>query len=177
MIHRIHSSMLLASFALALAACGGGGGGGAPAKLSAAMLDSFQRSCQKAFDCKSSYVASMHGGQSFEEEYGGATVDACVNSLKSVLLAFNGPDYFTKLDDSVTAGRIKYTAKDYDTCVADGDSQTCDQVFEQNGAIDTLPAACDTYKVGQVATAGACTVDDDCATDGDGCDPDVHTCG
>lgn len=175
MIHRIHSSMLLASFVLALAACGGGGG--APAKLSGALLDSFQRGCQRAFDCKSSYVASMHANQPFEDEYGGSTVDACVNSLKTVVLTFNGPDYFTKLDDSVTAGRIKYTANDYDTCVTAVEAQTCDQVFEQNGATDTLPAACDTYKVGQVATAGACAVDDDCATDGDSCDVDLHTCG
>lgn len=176
MIHRIHSSMLLASFALALAACGGGSSSAPPAKLSDALLDGFQRSCQKAFDCKSSYDPSMNANQTFEDQFG-TSVDACVDSRKGLLTAFNGPDYFTKLDASVTAGRIKYTAKDYGTCVTAGEAQTCDQLFEQNNADDTLPAACDTYKVGQVATAGACTVDDDCATDGDGCDVDVHTCG
>jgi hypothetical protein len=177
MIHRIHPCMLLASFALALAACGGGGASGPPDKLSVAILDSIQRSCQKAFSCQSSYIASMHNGQAFADHYGGSNADACANSLKTLLLTFNGQDYFTKLDASVTAGRIKYNANDYDTCATAGEALTCDQFFVQNGATATLPAACDTASVGQVATAGACTLDDDCATAGDSCDAGAHTCG
>jgi hypothetical protein len=161
--------------ALAFAACGGSS---SPlAKLSDAFQESIQRQCQKAFDCKSSYVASMHQNQTFEDHYGGATVDACVNSLKTLILTFQGPDYFTKLDASVTAGRIKYNADDYETCFMALEAETCDQFFRQNGATSTPPAACDTAEVGLVATGGACTIDDDCAVDGDGCDSTAHTCG
>lgn len=143
--------------ALAFAACGGSSS--PPAKLSDAFQESIQRQCQKAFDCKSSYVASMHQNQTFEDHYGGATVDACVNSLKTLILTFQGPDYFTKLDASVTAGRIKYNADDYETCFIALEAETCDQFFRQNGATSTPPAACDTAEVGLVATGGACTID------------------
>ena len=176
MFHRIHASMLLASFALVLAGCGGGNSG-SPGKLSDAFFDSVQRSCQKSFDCQSSYVASMHNGQSFMDYVGGSTVDACVNSLKTFVLGFNGQDYFAKLDASVTAGRIKYNADDYDTCATASDASTCDQFFTQNGAIYTAPAACDTFKVGQVPTAGVCTLDEDCAVVTNSCDSGTHTCG
>ena len=176
MIQRIHSSMLLASFALVIASCGGGSDG-PPGKLSEALLDATQRQCQKSFDCKSSYVASMHENQSFENYVGGSTVDACFNSVKTLMLTFNGQDYFTKLDASVTAGRIKYNPNDYDTCLKAGEAESCDQFFEQNGATEMLPAACDTVQVGQVSTAGACTLDVDCASENDACDETKHTCG
>lgn len=176
MIQRIHSSMLAVLFALAFAACGGGSSSGPPDKLSAAFLDSLQRNCQKEFDCQSSYIAAMHNNQSFPDFAGGATVDACVNSTKTLVLTFNGQDYLTKLDASVAAGRIKYSATDYDTCLTAFEAQTCDQLFQQNGATSTPPAACATFKVGQVPSAGACTLDDDCAGD-TGCDPTAHTCG
>lgn len=179
MLHRIHSSMLLASFALAVAGCGGGGGGnsGPLVKLSEAFSDSVQRSCQKSFDCQSSYVASMHGDQTFVTYVGGATVDACAGSLKTFVLMLKGPDYFTKLDASVSAGRIKYNADDYDTCATASDVSTCDQFFTQNGAIYNAPIACDTFKLGQVPTAGACTLDEDCEIASNSCDPGTHTCG
>ena len=51
--------------ALAFAACGGSSS--PPAKLSDAFQESIQRQCQKAFDCMSSYVASMHQNQPFED--------------------------------------------------------------------------------------------------------------
>jgi hypothetical protein len=177
MFHRIYSSVFVALFALGLAACGGGSGGGPPSTLSDAFLDSVQRSCQKAFDCQSSYVASMHNNQSFADYVHGSTVDACVNTLKTLVTTFNGQDYFTKLDASVTAGRIKYNSTDYETCLTAVEATTCDQFFDQNGATYTPPAACDTYKVGQVMTAGACTLDDDCAGATDSCDSTAHTCG
>jgi hypothetical protein len=172
MIQRIHVTSILA----VLVACGGSGGG-SPGKLSEALQDSFHRQCQKAFSCKSSYVASMHQGDTFENHYGGATVDACVNSVKTLALALNGQDFFTKLDASVTAGRIKYNVDDYETCFMALEAQTCDQFFEQNGATSVEPAACNTAEVGLVATAGACTLDEDCAVDGDSCDSTAHTCG
>lgn len=175
MFHRCHASVLLASFALAFAGCGGDSG--PPAKLSDALLDLVQRQCQNAFDCKSSYVASMHNNQTFENFVGGATVSACVNTVKTLVLSFNGQDYFTKLDASVTAGRIKYNATDYSTCATAGEALTCDQLFGQNGATATLPAACDTFEMGQVPTAGTCTIDADCAAATDSCDPTAHTCG
>ena len=177
MIHRIHSPMLLASFALALAGCGGGGSSGPPGNLSDAFLDSVQRSCQRFFDCQSSYVASMHNNEPFMDYVGGSNVNACVNSVKTLVLTFKGQDYFTKLDASVTAGRIKYNATDYDTCATAGDGATCDQVFDQNGATYTPPAACDTFEVGLVLTAGACTLDEDCAAASDACDSGTNTCG
>lgn len=168
--HRRWGSVVVFAFA----ACGGSGG---PARLSAAYQDSIQRQCQKVFDCKSSWVPSMHGNQAFEDHYGGATVDECVNSLKTLTLTFRGQDYFTKLDASVTAGRITYNADDYETCLAALEAETCDQVFRQNGATSTPPAACDTAAVGLVATGGACTLDEDCAVAGDGCDSTANTCG
>lgn len=177
MVHRIQPSMLLASFALALAACGGGGDGGPPAKLSGAFLDSIQRSCQKSFDCESSYVAAMHGDEPFADYVGGSTVDACVNTVKTLVLTFNGQDYLTKLDASVAADRIKYNANDFDTCLAAVEASTCDQFFEQNGANFTPPAACATFEVGQVPTAGACTLTEDCAAADNSCDETAHTCG
>jgi len=179
MIHRIHSSMLVASFALVLAGCDGGGGGdgGPPGNLSEALLDSVQRSCQKAFDCQSSYIAAMHNDESFMNYVSGSTVDACASSLKTLVLSFNGQDYFTKLDASVTAGRIKYNADDYDTCAAASDASTCDQFFAQNGATYPAPSACDTFKVGQVPTTGACTLDEDCQIASNSCDTSTHTCG
>jgi hypothetical protein len=176
MIHRIHSFILLAPLALAIAGCGGGSDG-PPDKLSEALLDSIQRHCQKSFDCKSSYVASMHDNQSFENYVGGATADACFNSVKTLFLTFQGQDYFTKLDASVAGGRIKYNPSDYDTCLKAGEAESCDQLFDQNGATATPPAACETVTVGLVATAGVCTIDDDCAAENDSCDETAHTCG
>lgn len=174
MIQYIPATSILAAFALA--ACGGGSSG-PPAKLSDALQDSIHRQCQKAFSCKSSYVAAMHGNESFENHYGGATADACFNSVKTIALTFNGQDFFTKLDASVSAGRIKYNANDYETCLTAGEAETCDQFFGQNGATEMLPAACDTAEVGLVATGGACTIDLDCAGAVDSCDPTAHTCG
>jgi len=132
--------MLLASLALALAGCGGGGGNsGPPGKLSEAFFDSVHRSCQKSFDCQSSYVAAMHSDLTFTQYVGGATVDVCANSLKNFVLMSNGPDYFTKLDASVATGRIKYNADDYDICTTASEASTCDQFFTQNGAIYNRP--------------------------------------
>lgn len=176
MIQRIHSSMFAVPFALAFAGCGGGTSG-PPGTLSAAVLDAIQRNCQKEFNCQSSYIAAMHNNESFPDHVGGSTVDACVNSIKTLVLTFNGQDYLTKLDASVAAGRIKYNANDYDTCVTAFEALTCDQLFEQNGATSTPPAACAAYKVGLVPTASACTLDDDCAAETDSCDPAAHTCG
>lgn len=162
-------------FAFAFAACGGSSS--PPATLSNALQESIQRQCQQQFDCKSSYVASMHDNRAFEDYYGGATVDACVNTVTTLILTVNGQDYFTELDASVTAGRVTYNTDDYETCTMALESETCDEVFFQNGAIFTPPAACDTVEVGRVTTGGACTIDDDCAVAGDGCDPTAHTCG
>jgi hypothetical protein len=173
MIQHIHATSILAAFALA--ACGGSSG--PPSRLSNALQDSIHRQCEKAFSCKSSYVAAMHQNDTFEDHYGGATVDACANSLKTLLLTFNGQDFFTKLDASVSAGRIKYNADDYETCLTAGEAQTCDQFFGQNGATAAVPpAACDTAEVGLVATGGACTIDQDCAGAADSCDSTAHTC-
>jgi hypothetical protein len=179
MIYRIHSSMLVASFALAAVGCGGGGGsgGGPPGKLSDAFISEVQTGCEKGFSCQSSYVASMHNNQAFSDYMGGSTVDACVNTVKTLVLTFNGQDYFTKLDASVTAGRIKYSASDFDTCTTAAEAATCDQFFQQNGATYTPPAACDTFKMGQVATSGACTIDDDCSDATNSCDANTQTCG
>ncbi|HEX2689095.1 MAG TPA: hypothetical protein VHN14_20880 [Kofleriaceae bacterium] len=99
-----------------------------------------------------------------------------MNSLKTLISRFEGQDFFTKLDASVTAGRIKYNANDYETCVTAGEAEPCDQYFGQNGAHPMLPAACGTAEVGLVATGGACTLDDDCAVDGNSCDSTAHTC-
>jgi len=177
MIHRIHSAMFLASFTLAIAGCGGGGSSGPPAKLSEALLDTIRRHCQKSFDCKSSYVSSMHNNRSFEDYVSGSTVDACVNSVKTLVLTFRGQDYFTKIDASVTALRIDYNPDDYETCLAAVEAETCDQLFHQNGATESLPPACDTIEVGQVPTAGACTLGEDCAIADDSCDATTNTCG
>ena len=178
MLDRVQSSILrmslLASFLSSVVACGGSDG--PPGKLSEALQDSFQRECQKAFDCKSSYSPAMHDNTSFEDFVGGANVSACVNVIKTFFLAVNGQDFFTKLDASVSAGRIKYNASDYETCAKAGDMETCDQVFDQNGATATPPAACSTFSAGQVASAGACTIDLDCAAASDLCDASAHTC-
>ena len=127
MIHRIYSATFLALFTLAIAGCGGGGSSGPPTKLSEAFLEAIHRHCEKAFDCKSSYVSSMHGNKSFEDYVAGSTVDTCFNSVKTLLL--------------------------------------------------TPPPACDTVEVGQVPTAGACTLNEDCAIAGDSCDATRNTCG
>jgi len=182
MIHRARSFSLAASLALlfigtGIIGCGGGDGGGTPGKLSDALLQSFQRSCQKAFDCKPSYVPAMHSNRTFEDFVAGSTVEACANSIKTLLLTFNGQDYLTKLDASVAAGRVKYNPMDYDTCIKAGEAESCDQFFHQNGAVEMLPAACDTVSVGQVATGGSCTLDADCAGAVDSCDTTAHTCG
>jgi hypothetical protein len=176
---RVQSSIVrgrvLGLVVLGAAACGGGGG--PPGTLSGALEDTFQRECQKAFDCKSSYVPAMHqNNPSFEDFVGGANVSACVGTIKTFFLAANGQDFFTKLDASVSAGRIKYSSADYETCANAADMETCDQIFDQNGATVTRPQACSTFSAGQVATAGACTLDLDCSAATDGCDPTSHTC-
>lgn len=174
---RVQSSIVRGSVlglvVLGAAACGGGGG--PPGTLSGALKDQFQRECQKAFDCKSSYVPAMHqDSPTFEEFVGGANVSACANSLQTFFQGILGT--FTELDASVSAGRIKYNSTDYETCANAGDMETCDQIFDQNGAMATLPMACRTFFAGQVATSGACTLDLDCAAAADGCDSTSHTC-
>ncbi|HEY0990000.1 MAG TPA: hypothetical protein VGD80_23180 [Kofleriaceae bacterium] len=178
MIHRIHSATtFLASFALVIAGCGGGGSSGPPTRLSEALLDAIHRNCRKAFDCKSSYVSAMHNNRSFEDYVSGSTVDACDNSVKTLLLTFRGQDYLTKIDESVSAGRIDYNPNDYETCLAAVEAETCDQFFHQNGATESPPRECDTIEVGRVPSAGACTLDEDCAIAGDACNATPNTCG
>lgn len=176
---RVQSSILRGSvlglIVLGAAACGGGGG--PPGTLSGAFKDQFQRECQKAFDCKSSYVPTMHqNSPSFEDFVGGTNVSACVNTLQTFFQGLLGQGIFTELDASVSAGRIKYNSADYETCANAGDMETCDQIFDQNGAMAMLPMACSTFFAGQVATSGACTISLDCAVAADGCDSTSHTC-
>jgi hypothetical protein len=174
MIHRIRPVTLLTSFMVAIASCGGGSSG-PPDKLSEALQDAIHRNCQKEFNCKSSYLPAMHNNETFEDAVHGATVDACTTSLKTLLLAGNGQDYFTKLDASVTAGRIAYNKDDFEACSKGFEALTCDQVFDQNGATATEPEVCNTAVMSQVATGGACTLDQDCAAD-NGCNATAHTC-
>jgi hypothetical protein len=173
MIQRYSSILVSASFAL-LAACGGDDGG-STSTPSAAFETSIEASCQKAFDCMSSYDAAMHNGTAFADSYG-ASVSACVAQTRAFIDQFLGADYLDKLDASASAGRIDFDSADAQTCLDATTGQTCDQFFDQNGATFTPPAACDTALVGTVATGGACTIDEDCATEGDDCDPATMTC-
>jgi hypothetical protein len=173
----MHYRSIIVLASLAFAGCSSSGDGGPPDKLSAAFLDTIHQACAKAFSCQSSYIPAMHNGRAFADYAGGATASACENSAKTLVLSFNGQDYLTKLDASVTASRIKYNATDYDTCAASLEGQTCDQAFQQNGAVFTAPAACSTFEIGQVPTAGTCTLDEDCAVATDSCDSTAHTCG
>src|SRR5262245_47815732 len=99
MIKRFHTSTLLVSlmtlFACATAACGGGSDG-PPSKLSSAFQDAIHRNCNKLFACKSSYLPAMHQNATFEDFAGGATADACFNTVKTFILAGAGQDFFTK---------------------------------------------------------------------------------
>lgn len=174
MIQRYSFVLVSASFAL-LAACGGDDGG-STSSPSAAFNASIQASCDKAFECMSSYDAAMHNGDAFADSYG-TSVSNCVSQTKAIITAFLGADYFDKVDASASAGRIMFSSADAATCLAASKAQTCDQFFSQNGATYTPPAACDTALVGTVATGGTCTIGDDCATEGDTCDETALTCG
>jgi hypothetical protein len=176
---RVQSSIVRGSVlglvVLGAAACGGGGG--PPGTLSGAFHDQFQRECQKAFDCKSSYLPAMHqNSASFEDFVGGTNVSGCVNTFQTFFQGTFGQGFFMQLDASVSAGRIKYNSTDYETCANAGDMETCDQIFDQNGATAMLPMACRTFFAGEVATSGACTLDFDCSVSTDGCDATSHTC-
>jgi hypothetical protein len=61
-------------------------------------------------------------------------------------------------------------------CLAAIEAATCDEFFEQNGAVAESPPECDTTFVGTVATGGSCTLDEDCAVDGDACSPETMLC-
>ena len=167
------SIFVSASFAL-LAACGGDDGG-STSTPSAAFTASIQATCDKAFECMSSYDAAMHNGTAFADSYG-TSADNCVAQTTALINQFLGADYLEKLDASASAGRIDYNASDAAACLAANSAQTCDQFFEQNGATSVEPAVCNTALVGTVATGGTCTIDNDCATAGDDCDPETLVC-
>lgn len=172
MINRA-SILASSSLALMLVACGGDDGGLGSA--SDAFKASIQASCEKAFDCMASYDPAMNNNTPFASAYG-ASVDDCVAQTNALIMQFLGADYFTKLDASVSAGRITYNASDAQTCLDAGSAQTCDQFFGQNGATYTPPAACDNAIKGTVATGGTCTIEDDCAASADSCDETTMMC-
>jgi hypothetical protein len=159
-------------FAVFTGACGGddgGGGGGGGGKASDAIKDGIRASCAKAFDCMGSYDASMNGDTAFEDVYG-TDEQNCYDMTIALINSFLGADYFDKFDASVEAGRITYNGDDADSCNDAQTSVTCDQFFGQNGQEAPDVPACDTALMGTVATGGACTISDDCASVDDSCD-------
>jgi hypothetical protein len=163
----------MAFLAGAFAACGGGGGGFSSG--SDAMHAAIRASCEKAFDCMSSYDAAMHNNTAFADSYGNS-VDDCVTQTEAFITAFLGANYFDELDASIDAGRVTFNSDDAQTCIDAGSAETCDQYFGQNGATADSPPECDTTFVGTVSDGGDCTIDQDCATDGDSCDSTTMTC-
>jgi len=160
---------------LSMAACGGGSGGSGPSKPSDALKESIQGQCDRAHECKASYDAAMHDGDTFESLYG-ASSQACYDNIISLINQFQ-PTYLSDLDAAAAAGRIMYDSDDFGTCLDALTGASCDAFFEQNGMMLPDPPQCDTALVGTVAAGGACTLDDECAG-GNGCDiPDGATMG
>jgi hypothetical protein len=171
---RISSMAMCVAFVLG--ACGGDDGdGGSADKASDAFAESIRTTCEKAFECMSSYDAAMHGGSTFDDRYG-TSVDACITQYNALAEAFLGANFAAKLDASVAAGRVMYDAGDAGVCLAAARALTCDQFFEQNGQMEVTPPECDTTFVGTVTTGGTCTIDFDCASEDDECDSETMTC-
>lgn len=168
--------------ALIAAACGGddggggGGGGGSLANASDAFKAAFRESCDKAHECKDSYDASMHNGDTFESSWG-TSADECYNMTLALIEQYFGANYFDEIDASADAGRIAYDEADAQTCLDAASSVSCDAFFEQNGQTATEDPACDTAIQGTVATGGTCTTDFDCMSDADSCTDGTCTAG
>lgn len=174
MKHRIKLILIGSSLTLALGACGGDDGTALdrPSDAYAAFM---RITCEKAYECMSSFDPAMHNGTTFTQRYG-TSFDECQVKYRDLLERFLGPDFYVKLDASVDAGRITYNADDFAVCVAAARALTCDQFFGQNGQMSYEPPECATGFVGNVATGAMCTLDLDCATDGDECDDATMTC-
>lgn len=147
-VHYIRGSLLpaaiVASFALGLTSCGG--------SLSAkdAVTQAIQKTCQKAFQCMSSYPSNA--GTSFQQQYGTSESD-CENRFGALADA-------SAIQASVDAGRIKYSSANAQTCLDAYSSMTCTQFWNGGG---TVPAECNMIFSGSVADGGKCTLDEDCA--------------
>lgn len=167
--------LVTTSIALFAPACGGDDGGGAGSTVSSGFMAALQAQCDKAFECKDSYDASMHNDKTFESTYGNSSED-CYNKDIALIYGFAGADFFDKLDASQSAGRIDYSPSDTQVCLdAAASGESCDAFFKQNNATYDAPPECDTAIQGTVATGDACTTDLDCMVDGDKCS-DTNVC-
>jgi hypothetical protein len=147
---------------IALAACGGGKGGGA-GNAGGAVQASIDATCSKAFECRDEFPPDQ--GVEFEQIFGTSEAECVANFTEALDPA--------DVQESVAAGRVIFDAADAQVCLAAVNGVTCGQFFGDEPF--TQPPECDTAFVGTVPSGGACTIDLDCAGDGD-CNVETLTC-
>jgi hypothetical protein len=143
-----------------MTACGG-------PSASEAFDDAIKATCQKAFDCMSTFPSGQ--GITFDQEFGSS------ESICETMYSGAATDTKAKLEASISAGRITYNSDDAQVCIDGVKNETCGQFWGTDTY--TPPPECDTAFQGTVADGGTCTIDDDCATSGSSCTTTTMTCG
>lgn len=130
---------------------GGSGGGGNNGSINATSFLSqiATKICDQAFSCQTTFPTDW--GATFAEIFG-ASASACVSDAAT-------SDEPAKVEQSITAGKIKFNGADAATCVAGITVGTC-STFWNDGP--TFPAACATAMVGTVADGAACSTHIEC---------------
>jgi hypothetical protein len=155
MRHYLSSALTAFALTTSLAACGGS----SSLSVNDAFTEAANAGCTKAFECMASYPT---GGTPFASQYG-ASVSECEMKNSALITAV-----VASYNASITAGRISYNGTDAQSCLDATKGETCPQYWGTDTTF-VEPASCKTAFKGTVADGGTCTIDQDCAATGSGC--------
>jgi hypothetical protein len=141
----------------------GSSGGGSPLTATKFLSRIGVQYCNECFRCQANYPA---GTAAFAADFG-ATQQACYASLDD----YYGP---ALVEQSITAGRIVFSATAAKTCLDGITYQQQCSVFWQNEPV--FPQACDVTLIGKIADGGTCASIFDCATITSYCDDVTKRC-
>ena len=130
---------------------GSGTGGGNNGSISATqfLAQIATKFCDQAFMCKANFPTDA--GITFAEAFG-ASSQECVSQAA----AYDMP---AKVEQQITAGKIKFDGAAAASCVAGLTFPACTTFWDTG---PNAPASCETAMVGTVADGGACVVDYEC---------------
>lgn len=148
----------LASFSAALLASITAAGCDGSPSAGEAVVHIVGGTCDKVHECRGEYPGLS---LTFEATWG-ASVEDCRRrfGLTGVVAGV--------IEDSVNAGRISYHVDAAESCIEGIDSARCEDLWGALGGLNE-PAACALVFQPTVPTGAACSIDDDCASEGDVC--------
>ncbi len=135
----------------------GGGGGNGSISATSFLAEIATKICTQAFSCQASFPTDW--GATFAEIFG-ASSSACVADAAAA-------DEPAKVEQQITAGKIKFNGADAASCVAGITVGQCTEFWNDG---PQFPASCDTALVGTVADGAACVTHIECVNPNAYCD-------